>query len=64
LNWSIPEASCAAEDDGEVVLRVRDQRGNIRVKLGAGDTGSGLLLADDQTDVGVQILSGISSAVR
>jgi hypothetical protein len=52
------------EDDGEVVLRLRDQRGNIRVKLGAGDTGSGLLLADDQTDVGVQILSGISSATQ
>jgi hypothetical protein len=52
------------EDDGEVVLRLRDQRGNIRVKLGAGDTGSGLLLADDQTDVGVQIQSGISSATQ
>jgi hypothetical protein len=48
------------EDDGDVVLRLRDQRGNIRVKLGANEMGSGLLLADDKGDVGVHILSGMS----
>ena len=50
----------ATEANGAVLLRLIDQRGNIRVKLGAGDEGSGLLLADDQTEVGVHILSGIS----
>lgn len=48
------------EEDGEVIFRLRDQHGKIRVKLGANDTGSGLLLSDDQTGVGVHILSGIS----
>jgi hypothetical protein len=48
------------EDDGDVVFRLRDRNGTVRVKLGANEMGSGLLLADDQTDVGVHILSGIS----
>src|SRR5262245_13176500 len=48
------------EEDGTVVFRLLDQHGNIRVKLGANDMGSGLLLSDEQTGVGVHILSGIS----
>jgi hypothetical protein len=48
------------EPDGEVVFRLRDARGNIRVKLGASETGSGLLLTDENSDPGVQILAGVS----
>jgi hypothetical protein len=53
-------AELGTEEGGEVVLRLRDERGNIRVKLGAGALGSGLLLADETADVGVHIRSGIS----
>lgn len=35
------------DDDGEVVLRLRDADGSIRVKLGASKDGSGLLLLDE-----------------
>lgn len=45
------------EPSGEVVLRLLDQRGRIRVKLGAGDDGSGLLLANDATAPGVHLLA-------
>ena len=48
------------EDDGDVAFRLLDRNGTVRVKLGASEMGSGLLLADDQTEVGVHILSGIS----
>jgi hypothetical protein len=34
------------EDDGDVVFRLRDRNGTVRVKLGANEMGSGLLLAD------------------
>lgn len=45
------------EDNGEVVLRLLDQDGTIRVKLGAGRDGSGLVLNNDATEPGVQILA-------
>ena len=45
------------EPDGEVVFRLLDQQGTIRVKLGAGTDGSGLLLANDATEPGVHILA-------
>jgi hypothetical protein len=45
------------EPGGEVVLRLLDQQGTIRVKLGAGKEGSGLLLANDATEPGVHILA-------
>jgi hypothetical protein len=45
------------EPDGEVVLRLLDDRGTIRVKLGAGSDGSGLLLANDATEPGVHLLA-------
>jgi hypothetical protein len=48
------------EDGGDVVFRLLDRNGTVRVKLGASEMGSGLLLADDQTDVGVHILAGVS----
>jgi hypothetical protein len=54
-------AQLATEESGEVVFRLRDREGNIRVKLGADHSGSGLLLADDRSEVGVHILSGTNS---
>ena len=45
------------EPNGEVVFRLLDQEGTIRVKLGAGREGSGLLLANDATEPGVHILA-------
>jgi hypothetical protein len=45
------------EPSGEVVLRLRDQQGTIRVKLGASQESSGLLLNNDATEPGVQALA-------
>jgi hypothetical protein len=50
-------AKIDVEPNGEVVLRLLDQEGTIRVKLGAGKDGSGLLLANDATEPGVHILA-------
>lgn len=53
------------EASGEVVFRLLDQQGTIRVKLGAGKEGSGLLLANDATEPGVHILANAAgSSVR
>jgi hypothetical protein len=53
-------ASLKTETDGGVILRMMDQRGEIRIKLGADRSGSALLLADDTAEVGIHLLSGIS----
>jgi hypothetical protein len=45
------------ESSGEVVLRLRDEQGAIRVKVGAGAGGSGLVLLDETTAPGVQIIA-------
>jgi len=45
------------EPSGEVVLRLLDQQGTIRVKLGAGEDGSGLVLLNDETELGIQLLA-------
>ena len=42
---------------GEVVFRLMDQQGTIRVKLGVSEEGSGLLLANDATEPGVHMLA-------
>lgn len=53
------------EPSGEVVFRLLDQQGTIRVKLGAGTDGSGLLLANDATEPGVHLLAkSVGSSVR
>jgi hypothetical protein len=53
------------EPDGEVVFRLLDQQGTIRVKLGAGQEGSGLLLTNDATEPGVHLLAkAAGSSVR
>jgi hypothetical protein len=45
------------EKDGQVVFRLMDQRGTIRVKLGAGEDGSGLVLLDERTEPAVHIVA-------
>jgi hypothetical protein len=45
------------EQGGEVVLRLLDEHGTIRVKLGAGANGSGLLLADEGTEPGIHLIA-------
>jgi hypothetical protein len=53
------------ETNGEVVFRLLDQQGTIRVKLGADKEGSGLLLANDATEPGVHILAkATGSSIR
>lgn len=49
-------AQFRVEPDGEAVFRIFDGDGTIRVKLGAGAHGSGLLLLDETTEPGVQII--------
>ena len=50
-------AQLNVESDGEVVFRLRDAKGTIRVKLGASEDGSGLVLLDDATEPGVHLLT-------
>lgn len=50
-------AQLKVEPDGEAVFRLRDARGTIRVKLGAAEDGSGLLLLDDNTDPAIHLLA-------
>ena len=45
------------EPNGEVVLRLLDKNGTIRVKLGAGEDGSGLVLADEATEPAIHIIA-------
>jgi len=47
----------SVESDGEVIFRIFDQTGTIRVKLGAGESGSGLVLNDETTEPGVHIVA-------
>jgi len=49
--------SIKVEDDGEVVFRLRDHTGAIRLKMGASEDGSGLVLLDGNTDSGIQALA-------
>jgi len=48
-------AQLNVESNEEVVFRMRDAKGTIRVKLGANEDGSGLVLMDDRTEPTVQI---------
>src|SRR5688500_5452113 len=49
--------SIRAEKGGEVVFRLKDAKGTIRVKIGASEDGSGLVLLDDSTNVGIHALA-------
>ncbi len=48
-------AQINVESTGEVVFRLRDSKGTIRAKFGAGEDGSGLVLMDERTEATVQI---------
>jgi hypothetical protein len=50
-------ARISMEPGGETVLRLLDENGTIRVKLGAGENGSGLLLLDEETEPGVHLIA-------
>ena len=50
-------AQLNVESNGEVVFRLRDEKGTIRVKIGASEEGSGLLLINNLTEPGVHILA-------
>lgn len=50
-------AQITIEDSGEAIFRMRDAAGAIRVKLGAGNEGSGLLLLDEATEPGVHLIA-------
>src|SRR5687767_2508310 len=50
-------AALTVESNGEAVFRLRDAKGTIRVKLGASEEGSALLLLDGSTEPGVHVLS-------
>jgi hypothetical protein len=50
--------SVKIEDSGEVVFRMRDSGGTIRVKAGASETGSGLVLLDGATNPAIHALAG------
>jgi len=54
-------AQLNVEPNGEAVFRLRDSKGEIRVKLGAGGDGSGLLLLDGSTEPGIHMLANSSS---
>jgi hypothetical protein len=45
------------EPDGGVVFRLMDSSGTIRVKLGASEGGSGLVLLNELTQPGIQLLA-------
>ena len=45
------------ETNGEVIFRLLDAKGTIRVKMGASEEGSGLLLLNNLTEPGVHILA-------
>jgi hypothetical protein len=50
-------ASIKIEEGGEIVLRMKDARGTIRVKIAGDENGSGLVLLDGDTNPGVHVLS-------
>ncbi len=51
-------AQLDVQPDGEVVFRLRDARGVIRVKLGASESGSGLVMLNEQTEPAVHVRAG------
>jgi hypothetical protein len=62
-SWELVDASgrsratMTVSPEGEAVLRLRDRNGTIRVKLGADERGSGLLLLNASTEPGAQVLA-------
>lgn len=50
-------ASIKVEPNGEVVFRLHNTKGEVRVKIGASDEGSGIVLLNDSTNPGIQALA-------
>lgn len=50
-------ASLGVEKDGEAVFRMRDTDQTIRLKIGASNEGSALLLLDESTNPGLHVLA-------
>ena len=53
----IVRAAIKVEPDGEVIFRLRDKTGTIKAKLGANEEGSGLVLLNNSTELGIQALA-------
>jgi hypothetical protein len=49
--------SIKVEPEGDILFRMKDQAGTIRVKLGAGEDGSALVLLDDTTEPAIHALA-------
>lgn len=58
-NKGIPRftVTTTGDETNEVVLRMKDQKGTIRVKMGASQDGSGLVLLNNDTEVGFHALA-------
>ena len=50
-------ASIRVEPEGEIVFRLMDETGTIRVKMGGSKEGSGFLLLDQNTNPGIHALA-------
>lgn len=55
-NVGTTRAAIKVEPDGEVIMRLRDKNGAIKVKIGASEDGSGLVLLNNSTELGIQAL--------
>lgn len=54
-------AQLNVEPDGEAVFRLRGEKGTIRVKLGAKEAGSGLILMNDETEPAIHMIANESA---
>lgn len=53
----VSRVSLKIEPDGTVMMRMKDTAGTIRVKLGADDKSSGLVLLNNKTELGVHVIA-------
>lgn len=53
-------ASIKLESTGEIVFRLRDASGTIRLKMSADENGSGFVFLDDKTNPGIHGLANKS----
>jgi hypothetical protein len=61
----VVRARLNTEDDGTVMFRLFDSKGDIRVKLGASQNGSGLILANETAQPGVHVLAqDVGSSIK
>lgn len=55
---NVERASIKLEDTGEVVFRMRDASGTIRVKIGGDENGTGFVFLDGQTNAAIHGQAG------